>query len=50
VWTADVCQEVAEEVVQFFGNGSDSTSVLKAEAKLGRWPLQVHLVNFVGMG
>lgn len=24
VWTAGVCEEVAEEVVQFFGNGSDS--------------------------
>ena len=29
-----MCEEVAEEVVQFFGNGSDSTLALDVEAKL----------------
>ena len=29
VWTAGVCEEVADEVVQFFGNGSDSPAACK---------------------
>ena len=35
VWTAGVCEEVAEEVVQFFGNGSDSTSAVAVLQRCG---------------